>query len=627
MNVSSEKLRYLWRKLKVTETGDGQLKSFLEPGNLDVPSIEYAQRLFDALANIWTYDLPRELRDSQRTAFGDDCAVGIHAGGSDEVYKRLLENSADLGFDDDRKKCRELVWGQLSGIKSDRKPAFRVSSNSSGFSDSESFNTTCCMMNPDPWVYSYNYPWHIIAWMKDIHAGREPKHLVYEVDSAQDEDENTALNYRFIFKYLWMISCPDIIPVLSLRSFLNLLPFFKEVWPGVAADSDTDFDTAFGINESVKRWKMSIRDFEREWRKLSKGILSVLGIAESSLSSIRIKLSAFLFSASLTESAQKDLSVLIEKGNKAVVLYGPPGTGKTRAALHYAFGALGIDPEKVKPSPDARGRLRYPSDKGDVTLVQFHPNYTYQDFVGGIFPDVESKSIVYLKLEGVFKKLCDTAATEKDKKFYIIIDEINRADLSSVFGELMYCLEYRGFSMNIPTFGQFMIPPNVYLIGTMNNTDKSLVGFDLALRRRFAFLKIPPNMSVLENESFISSEEYQDHAKESMPSEQTKEYVDVAAEFKRRADKLNEQTNTLLHLPEEKRIGHAYFLRVKDFCMFVKRDEERLGCYVLTPFALEQLWIYHILPLLEEYLGLEFDNRQNEITTMKKDFCAEFRNV
>lgn len=630
MNMSREKLISLWTKVNVVaENEKNWVQRFIAPLKAETSVIEYAQNLFDALEAIWEYKLPDALRTSKQTALSDDCAVGSYDGGSDEVYRRLLTNSEKLGLKEDRETCLNLVWGKLSGIKGDRDARFRVSSNADGFSPYETFNTTRCRNNPDPWVYSYNYPWHIIAWMKDVHDGQTPKPLTY--GNIEDEnlcdDKNSALNYRFIFKYLWMISCQGIIPILSLRSFLNLLPFFKEIWPNVAEVPDEDFDSAFGIDENSERWKMAKEDFDKKWRMLSDGILSVLGIDGSLSDKTRLKLAVFLFVVSLTESSQQDLNVLIEKGNKAVILYGPPGTGKTRAALHYAFGALGIDylaAEKNKKIEE--GRLCYQSEQGELTLVQFHPNYSYQDFVGGIFPGInqENQQVFYEIKEGLFKKVCDRALKNSNKKYYIIIDEINRADLSSVFGELMYGLEYRNFPMNIPTFGEFTIPSNVYLIGTMNNTDKSLVGFDLALRRRFAFLKISPNMSVLADESFISAKEEKAFKVAAKSGSKDGEAIDVAAEFKRRAEKLNEQMSTLLHLPEEKRIGHAYFLRVKDFCKRIKGDDEKVDCYILTPFALEQLWTYHILPLLEEYLGLEFDDRQNEITTMKDELCAEF---
>ncbi len=139
-------------------------------------------------------------------------------------------------------------------------------------------------------------------------------------------------------------------------------------------------------------------------------------------------------------------------------------------------------------------------EKGSWHLVQFHPSYSYEDFIGGIRPDIAGNNVVYKLESGEFKKFCEEAAKEKNKdKFFIfIIDEINRSHLSAVFGELLYCLEYRGEEISIPLFDKkFSIPENVYVIGTMNDVDKSLQIFDRALRRRFYFYHHKPNMNVL----------------------------------------------------------------------------------------------------------------------------------
>ena len=102
-----------------------------------------------------------------------------------------------------------------------------------------------------------------------------------------------------------------------------------------------------------------------------------------------------------------------------------------------------------------------------------------------------------------------------------------------------------------------------------------------------------------------------------------KEEPNVAQVFAERATKLNEQLLEVLHLPVEKQIGHAYFLRVKDFCGDPIVGDCEKKFYQLKPFALEQLWTYHLLPLLEEYLGLEFEDRKSEIEGLKEAFCAE----
>ena len=354
-----------------------------------------------------------------------------------------------------------------------------------------------------------------------------------------------------------------------------------------------------------------------------------LAVTPEVFSEMRHRITLFLFCVSLMENTTRDLGTMLEKGNKAVILYGPPGTGKTYAAKNFIFSSLGIPDGKEDNFKKQDGDyLRYETEKGELTLVQFHPNYSYQDFVGGIFPGVDSKTkqIFYETREGVFKKLCDRAAlqSQSDKKFYLLIDEINRADLSAVFGELMYGLEYRDFSMNIPVFGEFCIPKNVYLIGTMNNTDKSLVGFDLALRRRFAFLRLAPDMDIIAKTAFVSdSDSYDENATDA---------VDVAQEFAKRANTLNEQLAQRLHLPREKQIGHAYFLKARDYCEQVEvsppatNTGKQVLMYKLSEYALEQLWVYHIQPLLEEFLGLEAEEPEQirEMTDMKQEFCREF---
>lgn len=623
MNVSLKKVNALWHRLDANRQLDiKQALRIVVNANDDV--IEYATNLFGSLAEIWKYELPAQLKNSSETAYSRGCAVGIDDGGSDKVKQLLVVNSKDIGDEADRIKCRELVWNKLSAIKADRDPRFRVSSNAGGFSEFETFNTTCCMLNPDPWLYSYNFPWHVISWLQDVHRGIAPSYnFVY------DDNREEVLDKRFVYKYLWLIADESVIPILSIRSFLNLRPFFKEVWKTIEGREESDFAEDFGLSYGQNgHWTESYEDFRQDWRVLSDAIRRQLGVTDEEFPKVRERLASFLFALSLTDESRQDLGTLLERGNKAVILYGPPGTGKTYAAKNYIFGALGIDaknPEtNMKRGKD--GAISYSSDQGEVTLVQFHPNYTYQDFVGGIFPGVDPQDktrLFYETREGVFKRICDEAAKpgNGNRKYYLLIDEINRADLSSVFGELMYGLEYRGFTMSIPTFGEFKIPENVYIVGTMNNTDKSLVGFDLALRRRFAFLAVPPDMDVLSASPFVSE-------KGTPALSEDENAVPVSEQFAERAVTLNASLHEEpFGFPQEKEIGHAYFLRVKDFC-------ERVDCtgaanpegsnYVLTGYALEQLWLYHIRPLLEEYIGLEFEDRKDDVSRLMKEFCAEF---
>ncbi len=161
-----------------------------------------------------------------------------------------------------------------------------------------------------------------------------------------------------------------------------------------------------------------------------------------------------------------------------VILYGPPGTGKTYLAEHLARHLIG-------------------GGDGFRELVQFHPAYSYEDFIQGIRPQARPEGGLDFRLvPGRFLEFCD-AARDRTGRCVLIIDEINRADLARVFGDLMYLLEYRNATMHLASGGDFAIPANVHLIGTMNTADRSIALVDHALRRRFAFLEIAPRYDVL----------------------------------------------------------------------------------------------------------------------------------
>jgi len=160
------------------------------------------------------------------------------------------------------------------------------------------------------------------------------------------------------------------------------------------------------------------------------------------------------------------------------VLYGPPGTGKTYVAEHLAKHLIG-------------------GEDGFSDLVQFHPAYAYEDFIQGIRPQSDDDGVLrYPVVPGRFLEFCERASS-RSGTCVLIIDEINRANLSQVFGELMYLLEYRDRSIPLAGGGRLRIPENVLIIGTMNTADRSIALVDHALRRRFAFLRLQPNHEVL----------------------------------------------------------------------------------------------------------------------------------
>ncbi|WP_405925839.1 AAA family ATPase [Streptomyces sp. NBC_00035] len=162
---------------------------------------------------------------------------------------------------------------------------------------------------------------------------------------------------------------------------------------------------------------------------------------------------------------------------RQLVLYGPPGTGKTYLAMKLAE-YFGGGPEQVK-------------------IVQFHPSYAYEDFFEGFRPveDPETREVAFRLTAGPLRELADLASREGNRHIphFLIIDEINRANLAKVFGELYFLLEYRTRSVRLTYSGDdFALPPNLFVIGTMNTADRSIALVDAAMRRRFAFVELSP---------------------------------------------------------------------------------------------------------------------------------------
>ena len=241
---------------------------------------------------------------------------------------------------------------------------------------------------------------------------------------------------------------------------------------------------------------------------------------------------------------------------KQVIVEGPPGSGKTFLAENFAKYFAGTDDR--------------------VTLIQFHQSYGYEDFIQGIRPRTDAGVLSYARVDGVFKRFCDVARrADKGQRYVFIIDEINRGNVARIFGELMYCLEYR--DRGVPLAGaeegatEFAIPPNVYLIGTMNNTDRSLAQLDYALRRRFYFYRLTPVVGgrapVLE--SWLADQPI---------AEATR--IAIRDLFVR----LNSRVTEILG--PDFQVGHSYFMQAD----------------VDSDLWKETLWSSAITPLLEEYL-------------------------
>lgn len=279
------------------------------------------------------------------------------------------------------------------------------------------------------------------------------------------------------------------------------------------------------------------------------------------------------FSATINESLdlyedKKTLTImkLLDK-NPNLILYGPSGTGKT----HYI--------NKIKDLFDY------------AEMITFHQSYSYEQFIEGLTAEINNDTgqLQYFVKDGIFLSLCKKAKANPNEKYILLIDEINRGNISNIFGELITLIErtkrlgnLEEITVKLPYSNEdFSVPNNLYIIGTMNTSDKSIALIDIALRRRFTFFEITPDFSLIKttNELILTS---------------------IKA-----VKVINNKIQNLID--REHVIGHSYFFRLLD-----TPENELIS-------DIRYIWIYQLLPLLQEY----FYTNSNEITSILGSFVID----
>lgn len=287
----------------------------------------------------------------------------------------------------------------------------------------------------------------------------------------------------------------------------------------------------------------------------------------------------------LIEVNKKCEDVSVKEGikiNKNIILYGPPGTGKTYSIKKFQ-SQLGLQDQS--------------EDMNDFfSLVTFHQSYGYEDFIEGIYAETIDGKINYRVKDGVFKEFCNRALKNPNEKFLFVIDEINRGNISKIFGELITLIEptkrlgqAEALSVTLPYSGDlFGVPDNVYILGTMNTADRSIAMMDTALRRRFSFVERMPDYGILTEQIGVV------------------EGVDVG----KMLEIMNKRIEYLYD--RDHMLGHAFFMNIS------------------TINDLKEVFENSIIPLLQEYFYEDYEKIRavlNDIKNVYIEPVSDYSNL
>lgn len=347
-----------------------------------------------------------------------------------------------------------------------------------------------------------------------------------------------------------------------------------------------------------KSYKISsIEDFEANKTEMVECLKGIIKDYETQFSNKTIE----------TESeGLKQMPIVQHKPTRSLntILYGCPGTGKTYNTIVRAIEIL--EPEIIEWADDGHNVKNYAriSEKfdeyvndGRVKFITFHQSYSYEEFVEGIKPEIvwgsSAKDLKYVGKDGIFKEFCNQARQDRENPYVLIIDEINRGNISKIFGELITLIEEdkrETLSTVLPYSQQeFTVPKNLYIIGTMNTADRSILSIDIALRRRFSFIEQEPEENLI-------SFKYNG--------------FDLGAFVAQ----LNRKISMLID--KDHQLGHSEFMKIDNIA------------------KLREVWFTKTLPLLNEYLYGDWEklmalvpnfiNKTQVTDTIIKDLSGDF---